>query len=228
MDRNEFMAQLERLLKDIPENDRKDALEWYQDYFDEAGPENEANVIQELGSPGKVASSIMAGMGNRGDQGEFTETGYQDQRFKERLQTPMKQRAERKGKRSGSWALIIILIVFASPMLLGIGGGVLGVIVGVIGALIGAVASVLAAIVAFVVGGVGGVTAGIAQCFVHPGNGLVWIGSGMVSLAVGMLLIILFLWLVCCILPKGFRAVVNFVSRVLHRGKAGDTHEKAV
>ena len=36
MNRVEFMKQLERLLWDIPENDRLDAIAYYNDYFDEA------------------------------------------------------------------------------------------------------------------------------------------------------------------------------------------------
>ncbi|MFQ9984977.1 MAG: DUF1700 domain-containing protein [Lachnospiraceae bacterium] len=60
MNRKEFMEQLERLLQDIPESDRQDAIAYYNDYFDEVGPENEASLIQQLGSPGKVAGIIKA------------------------------------------------------------------------------------------------------------------------------------------------------------------------
>ena len=38
MSRKEFMQQLNRLLADIPESDRQDAIAYYNDYFDEAGP----------------------------------------------------------------------------------------------------------------------------------------------------------------------------------------------
>ena len=34
MNRKEFLAQLSRLLWDIPEADRKDALEYYENYFE--------------------------------------------------------------------------------------------------------------------------------------------------------------------------------------------------
>lgn len=60
MNRQEFMNQLERLLSDVPEAERQDALAYYEDYFDEAGPEQEAQVIQDLGSPGRVAATIKA------------------------------------------------------------------------------------------------------------------------------------------------------------------------
>ena len=35
MNRVEFMQQLERLLCDIPQSDRLDAIAYYNDYFDE-------------------------------------------------------------------------------------------------------------------------------------------------------------------------------------------------
>ncbi|WP_242980494.1 DUF1700 domain-containing protein [Blautia argi] len=71
MNRKEFLAQLARLLWDIPEADRKDALEYYENYFEDAGVENESSVIQELGSPGKVAAIIKTDLeGGQDGSGE--------------------------------------------------------------------------------------------------------------------------------------------------------------
>ena len=58
MNREQFIAQLARLLQDLPPAERQEAIRYYQEYFDDAGEENEDAVIQELGSPGKVAASI--------------------------------------------------------------------------------------------------------------------------------------------------------------------------
>ena len=63
MNRVEFMRQLESLLWDIPESDRLDAIAYYNDYFDEAGEENEEQVLQELGSPEQVAANIKEDLG---------------------------------------------------------------------------------------------------------------------------------------------------------------------
>ena len=52
MTRTAFLAALEQLLAPLPEAERKDALSYYEDYLDAAGPENEARAIAELGSPG--------------------------------------------------------------------------------------------------------------------------------------------------------------------------------
>ena len=46
MNRKQFMEQLERLLSDISEAERQEALEYYEGYFDDAGPENEVEVIR--------------------------------------------------------------------------------------------------------------------------------------------------------------------------------------
>lgn len=53
MNREQFIAQLARLLQDLPPAERQEAIRYYQEYFDDAGEENEDAVIQELGSPGK-------------------------------------------------------------------------------------------------------------------------------------------------------------------------------
>lgn len=59
MTRNEFLAALEQLLAPLPEAERKDALSYYEDYLDAAGPENEVRAIAELGSPEEVARKIL-------------------------------------------------------------------------------------------------------------------------------------------------------------------------
>jgi DUF4097 and DUF4098 domain-containing protein YvlB len=63
MTRQEYMQQLATLLAAMPEAERRDALDYYEEYFDAAGPEKEAQTIQELGSPRNVAEKIWEGTG---------------------------------------------------------------------------------------------------------------------------------------------------------------------
>lgn len=58
MNKAEFMRQLERLLQNISEQERQEALQYYEDYFADAGPENEQAVIEALGNPARVAENI--------------------------------------------------------------------------------------------------------------------------------------------------------------------------
>ena len=85
MNRIGFMTQLAALLQDVPVEERREAMQYYNDYFDDAGAENEQQVIAELESPQKVAENIKADMkGMSAYNGEFTENGYTDARFDDR------------------------------------------------------------------------------------------------------------------------------------------------
>lgn len=76
MNRDEFMRELEYLLADIPDEEKADAVGYYRDYLEEAGPEGEEAVIREFGSPERIAAIIRSDLaGNLEDGGEFTETG---------------------------------------------------------------------------------------------------------------------------------------------------------
>lgn len=142
MDRAQFMQELEKLLADISETERQDALDFYNSYFDDAGAENEASVLRELGSPEKVAAIIKADLkGSAGgyEYGEYTEHGYEDARTKERGQMPERYEEESgTGKRffrKGNQAVLIlavILLVFISPFVKGAVGGILTFAVGIL------------------------------------------------------------------------------------------------
>ncbi len=70
MNRVDFMNQLERLLQSIAPGEREEALQYYNDYFDDAGKENEQEVIEALGNPARVAENIkrdLLGNGYGGD-----------------------------------------------------------------------------------------------------------------------------------------------------------------
>lgn len=75
MSRWEFMRQLEELLYDIAPAEREEALQYYNDYFNDAGAENEQEVIAALGTPEQVAEIVKDGL-NGVSQGEFTEQGF--------------------------------------------------------------------------------------------------------------------------------------------------------
>ena len=45
MTRAEFLAQLRAALSDFPDEEREDALNFYEEYFNEAGPAKEGVVL---------------------------------------------------------------------------------------------------------------------------------------------------------------------------------------
>lgn len=51
MNKDEFLKQLNNCLSALSPDERKDAIRYYIEYFDEAGKENETRILLELGSP---------------------------------------------------------------------------------------------------------------------------------------------------------------------------------
>ena len=223
MNRVEFMSQLERLLWDISESDRQDAIAYYNDYFDEAGEDNEAQVIQKLGSPGKVAATIKADLHIAGnEQGEYTERGYYHGRETVNQNPPAKRTdEERRSKHNKrvTGTLLVILIVFASPILLGVGGGLLGGVIGLIAAVFAVLVAVAICGVAFPIAGIACVVVGIFRMAFSPAEGLVTTGVGSILLALGILVVLLFVWVTFKWIPALFRGCVNLFQRLFHIGE---------
>ncbi len=55
-----YLAALERELRPMDPQERLEALEYYREYLEEAGPERERQVIEGLGSPKELAAQLMA------------------------------------------------------------------------------------------------------------------------------------------------------------------------
>ena len=106
MTRQEYMQQLAALLTAMPEAERRDALDYYEEYFDAAGPEKEAHTIQELGSPQNVAEKIWEGTGAQSG------TPMQD--------NSMPEQGSRRRK-SPVWIVLVILAILIVVLLVFIG-----------------------------------------------------------------------------------------------------------
>lgn len=197
MDRAQFMKQLERLLSDISEAERQEALAYYNSYFDEAGPENEASVIRELGSPGKVAAIIKADLNESSEEyAQYTEHGYEDLREKQDSYVPeVRENSSRaregyhpKEKRSNSrLILILIALVFLSPFIVGAASGVFGILLVLI--LLPFLVIFVSGVVAFglIVGACACIGTGVGLLFSNAAAGLLVMGIGAILMAFGIL-----------------------------------------
>lgn len=61
MTRQEYMQQLAALLAAMPEAERRDALGYYEEYFDAAGPEKEALTLGEKADGYSVQAACSLG-----------------------------------------------------------------------------------------------------------------------------------------------------------------------
>lgn len=221
MNRKEFMERLEKLLRDISDSEREEALQFYNDYFDDAGPENEDQVIAELKSPEQVAKKIKVELSD--GVTEYTEHGYQDSGFRENQEVAAResqtqQAASQKKQGVNGWKIlaIILLCILLVPVIIPIGLTILAAIAAVV---IGAFALVAAlAIIGFAVLLTGLVLIGIGlvQMVVAAPLGIALAGVGCIVFAIGIPLFMAGIW--CCVktipwLIRSFVAICRFPLR---------------
>lgn len=97
MNRADFMKNLAELLADVPLSEREEAIHYYNDYFDDAGEENEQSVIASLGTPEQLARTIKAGLADGENIGEFTEKGFSEYENRNSGEVPDLYRSGEKG-----------------------------------------------------------------------------------------------------------------------------------
>ena len=210
MTREEFLRRLSELLQDVTEEERAEAIRFYEEYLDDAGPQQEAQVLAELGSPEKVAAIIKANVpGSRVQpepaappppQGPAAPGGA--------AAIPLPPCARpgavpppRKGM-SDRTILLILLAVLLSPLWLSMAGVIFGILMGIVGAALG-----------FFFGGVGTVIGIVAVLVANTPAafaagwpvGLFMVGLCLLALALGVALIAVAVWLVAWLLPACWR-----------------------
>lgn len=229
MNRQEFLRQLESLLMNIPEQERADAMAYYNDYFDEAGVENEQQVIQELGSPQKVAQSIIDDVKNSGhsqshDYEEATST-YEQSTYQKQgayQSNAAYQDVEKKKFKTWQIVLIVILLILTFPVWIGLAAGLFGGLVGLLGGLFGVLVGLIGTGFGFVIGGIATFGAGLMTVMVVPVEGVACMGIGLLLTSIGVLLSLLFVLLSFVWLPKLVKAIIGWIKGLFHRNEGGN------
>lgn len=226
MNRKEFMDQLRRLLYDIPARDREEALEYYESYFDDAGIENEVSVIRELGSPGRIAAEIKAGLHSDPNAGEYTDTGYhyetKESQAEQEKHTPTRygQRKQKRGMDQGVKTLLIIaLAVITFPIWGGLLGVAFSIVIGIFGIILGLLAGTFFGGAGLVIGSIATAVVGITNMTTSLSLGIALLGLGMVMLAFGILLLLGFGWLIFKAMPTLVRFLIDLFHKVFHKNR---------
>jgi len=179
--RQEFISQLEAKLGALPEHERKSTLDYYDNHIKNSP--DEAATIRTLGLPSDVATEILTSYVRR--EAYASSSAYVPPR-----------------KSNNKWIIIVLVAIFAGPLILGLGGGLFGAVVG------------------FVTGGVALIITGVASLilsvyvlFQDFGFGLIAAGTGLASIGIGILLVQLTILIV-----KGVAALVKGVARRVQHG----------
>ena len=192
MNRVDFMEQLESLLQNISPAEREEALQYYNEYFNDAGEENEQDVIEALGNPAKVAENIKRDLsGNGYGESAYQKTSASDKAIVEYRQTSAEGASKENKLSTGVIVLIVILCVLASPIALGMGSGILGTLIGIIASWFGLILSFGAVAILLLLAMLVLLIVGIMCAFQAPLVGVVVLGIGLLCGGIGILFLML-------------------------------------
>ena len=233
MSRKEFMEELQRLLGELPAEEREEALSYYESYFEEAGAEQEQVVLDELGSAERIANQILRDYRMENGSGMYTEQGYRENETEK--QAPVKYAYEekkeegeqvgsgititKKGMSGGTLVVLILLAILTFPIWISILAAAFGLLMGLFGASIGITFGFGFGGLGCIIGGVAAFAVGLFKSLTVPVVGAGLIAIGLVIFGVGCLMIAavggvikLAIWV-----AKG---LIDLLGRIFH-GKKG-------
>lgn len=190
MNRREFLKTLRRELESLPFDEREEALAYYEEYLDEAGPEREEDAIRSFGSPREIAARILA-----------------DHAIKTPPKTP---------KEGFSKIWLIVLAIFSAPLALPLAIALGAMVFSMFIAVISVVFSIGLVALVLILGGGATIVASFFSILTGPGTFFFLLGSGMVMVGLGILLAYL-TYIVAIKLPAMF---IRFLSRFIRDRRA--------
>ena len=224
MSKREFLDQLSFLLRDISEEERKEALDYYTEYIEDAGFENEESVVEGLGSVEELAREIKAGITNKTEERRsgdmIIKTGTYSSVNNGASQSYEKQETNpnENGKKRSLSPLAIILLIFTFPIWLPVIATVFGVLFGLGIAAIAVAFAFAVSTFAIGVSGIALLGVGFVKLFVFPLAGVALLGSGFLLSGIALLVLVVTVGLFAVVLPACFRAfgqLINWCGRKL-------------
>lgn len=247
MNRNEFLAKLELLLHDISSGEREEALNYYRDYFEDAGVEHEAEVIRELGSPEKVAATIKADLNPDGnaEAGEFTDQGYRDGRF-ESKEIPARRgySSEDTTGNSGTYsytgdqpfgqttkeaprtstglkiALIILIVLVGAPIVIPLAIGLICLVIGLVIGAFAFFAGLVFGAAGIMLAGIGILILGVILLASTVPSAMLTMGTGLLTFVVGLIGTVATVKLCMVMYPAMCRILVDICRIPFHKRRA--------
>lgn len=208
MNAYEYLQALRAALSALPDDEIDSAMRYYEDYFLDAGDENAAQVIEELGPPEQVAQAIL---------NEYTGVARRrPERFEEeKAQTvdgvPLgrdgKPLTRKKGINPWMLACIVLLALIFGPVAVAVIGAI---IVAAVGLIVGVAACVVAVPAATLIGG-GALVLFSFLLWATPASALATLGAGLAVGAIGLLLVLLVIKLCILFVPPIIRGLVALV-----------------
>lgn len=223
------MEQLRKYLKRLPKEDYENAIEYFSEYFDEAGPENEQQVMKELGEPKEAARELLMnllqesvgdGKENSGENAESlpsTAGSGNSGRSAAGHNTDASSSSSKKKRSPGKIILLAFLVLCASPVSLALMVSALAVLVAVVVVVASVIFSLGVSSIATIAGGILIVGFGATLVLKSVAAACMMVGGGFLMAGAGILIGVLTIY-ICKWCAMGIGRLVNrFVRKKVHK-----------
>lgn len=192
MNKELFLRELREALAGLPKEEIDNALQYYAEYFEDAGPENEQAVLQELGKPSALAAQIRADIAMRG--------------------LVAKSPAPPSARKSISAVWWVILAILASPITFPMGVVILSVAIALVISVGAVFFSLLVVVVVLLAVGIIVGALGFVWIFSSFANGIACIGAGFICAGLSLLFTSALI-LVGRLLLRGLACLIDRIGR---------------
>lgn len=207
MNREDFLMRLSSLLQDVSEAEREEALQYYEDYFDDAGKDKEEEIIDSLGSPAEVAKNIKKELFGIETEEEIS---TEDRKLTKYGSQAKREEGQKKATLpTWVWVLIVISLILLSPGIIGSVGTVITVICALVVAWFSLIFGFGMAAVVLLVVMVGLFIVGFAGVTVSPMGTVGLIGGGLICGGIGILFLMLTVAMAGAATPAIWRGLVK-------------------
>lgn len=198
MSKQGFLSELRQKLVGLPQSEIDDAIEYYSEYIDDAGTENEGAILDEIGTADSVAKRLIAHYSIKN-----VSVGNQ-------AQAP---------KRGINAIFAVILAIFAAPIAIPLAAAAVIVAVALAFSGIAVIAAVgISAGVAIAVGIITAIAA-FTVVAVNAPTTIAVLGSGILIIGIGLALCVFTVWFS----SKAFGLIASLLARFLPKNKSRDT-----
>lgn len=179
MNRSEYLRILSERISSLPLDEYSNIMEYYTEYFEDAGEGNDGKVIEELGSPESLAEKIINESTDKNVQGNRYYNMGAGQNYNSETgmvynqNVPNNYMQNQKQGLSTGWKVAIAIITF--PIWIGIVAAIAGIIFGFSVATVACFGTGIAVIVA-----------GLSVAAASGGTALLFIGGGLIVITVAL------------------------------------------
>lgn len=200
MNREVYMKCMRHNLRRLPKEDYARAIDYFKEYFEEAGPDSEQQAIEDLGSPDMAANQIIRDLA---------------------VENAAQPDASVKKGISAVW--IGILVIFAAPIGFPLAFAAVVLALSVVLVFICLMLSLLIAALSVGISAIPLLGGSIWLLFTSPVDGIVNMGISLIVIGIGIWVVKVCIWL-CQWLFKWFLHLMTRIFGTIAR--KGKNHEK--